>query len=292
MIFTGYYVWKVFNVLSYEDELTIFDTNKVPALENTDVLMNSYSDENFKCDLHDGYSDASNIVVIKFSKEGIEELRIIVPLDWEFDKEINTKEKLNIEEGFLKAGYTDLQITNSKKFNSKNGKLSFRSLYQGSLYSGEDVRENCIKSLPKNDLELGNIILGWEKKTSFLNKESGGFSFTWDKGEYEAFNLYAEKPKTILKPDEVNVTFPCCSSNNSFSKDLLQKQWGVQKLYCKSCDKYHTDFDKYFSYKNKEIDFTKYGIEGYKDEKESIIYGSVIRPIQKGNNKLNFLTNE
>ena len=96
---------------------------------------------------------------------------------------------------FFEEGYTKLKITNSMKFNSGTGKLSFRSLYQGSMYS-DDVRENCINSLKKNDLDINGILAGLRKNPSFINKEDGGFSFTWKKGEYEAFNISAENPKT------------------------------------------------------------------------------------------------
>ena len=54
-----YHVWARFNLYSFEDELTIFDINEVPELEDEDVLVDSYDDKYFKCDLHDGYSETS-----------------------------------------------------------------------------------------------------------------------------------------------------------------------------------------------------------------------------------------
>ena len=143
-----YHVWARFNLYSFEDELTIFDINEVPELEDEDVLVDSYDNKYFKCDLHDGYSETSYLVVIKINENSLEEIRLIQPLEWKLDEKINKKEKLNIEEGFIDEGYTELKITNSMKFSSKTGKFSFRSLYQGSMYS-DDVRENCINSLKK-----------------------------------------------------------------------------------------------------------------------------------------------
>ena len=290
MIIKGYYVWKIYNVYSHDDDLAIFETSNVPELEDP-FSFSGYGEDIFKCNLHDGWSEASTVVVLKFGKEDMEELRIISLYNWEFDENVNTKEKLNIENGFFAEGFTELKITNSKKFNSKSGKLSFRNHNQGHDTT-EDLKENCIKTLPKNDLELGNILLGWDKKPVFVKRTDGGFSFTWKKGEYEAFNFNAEKPKNILKADQITVIFPCCSENRSFCLDLLQKQWGVQKLYCKKCEKYHTDFEQYFSYKNNKIDFSLYGIEGYRDEKENIIYGSVIRPINDSSSTITFINNQ
>ena len=189
-----YHVWARFNLYSFEDELTIFDRWQVPFIEY-DAIVTEYEKEFFKCDLHDGYSETSYLVILKISKNKLEELRLIQPLEWEYDEKINKKEKLNIEDGFFNEGYTKLKITNSMKFNSGTGKLSFRSLYQGSMYS-DDVRENCINSLKKNDLDINGILAGLRKSPRFIDKEDGGFSFTWKKGGYEAFNISAENPKT------------------------------------------------------------------------------------------------
>ena len=38
-----------------------------------------------------------------------------------------------------------------------------------------------------------------------------------------------------------------------------------------------------------KIDFNECGIEGYKDEQETIIYGSIIRPINKEAKLINFI---
>ena len=62
------------------------------------------------------------------------------------------------------------------------------------------------------------------------------------------------KTKNILKADQVTVTFPCCSENRSFGLDLLQKQWGVQKLYCKKRKSITQTLNK-FTYNNNKIDF-------------------------------------
>ena len=71
----------------------------------------------------------------------------------------------------------------------------------------------------------------------------------------------------------------------------IQSQWGVKKLYCEDCDKYHINFEQYLTYKKEKIDFNQCGIEGYKDEEEEIIYGSVIRP-KKVDDKIDFITND
>ena len=286
-----YHVWARFNLYSFEDELTIFDINEVPELEDEDVLVDSYDNKYFKCDLHDGYSETSYLVVIKINENSLEELRLIQPLEWKLDEKINKKEKLNIEEGFIDEGYTELKITNSMKFSSKTGKFSFRSLYQGSMYS-DDVRENCINSLKKNDLDINGILAGLRKSPRFIDKEDGGFSFSWKKGEYEAFNVSAVKPKTIYNADDVEVNFPCCSKNQKFNTNMFKSQWGIRKLYCEDCDKYHTNFDQYFTFQKEKIDFNQCGIDGYKDEEEEIIYGSVIRPQSNKNDKIDFIIND
>ena len=286
-----YHVWARFNLYSFEDELTIFDINEVPELEDEDVLVDSYDNKYFKCDLYDGYSETSYLVVIKINENSLEEIRLIQPLEWKLDEKINKKEKLNIEEGFIDEGYTELKITNSMKFSSKTGKFSFRSLYQGSMYS-DDVRENCINSLKKNDLDINGILAGLRKSPRFIDKEDGGFSFSWKKGEYEAFNVNAVMPKTIYKADDVEVNFPCCSKTKKFNTDMFKSQWGVKKLYCEDCDKYHTNFEQYFTFQKEKIDFNQCGIDGYKDEEEEIIYGSVIRPQSNKNDKIDFIIND
>ena len=40
-----YHVWARFNLYSFEDELTIFDINEVPELEDEDVLVDSYDNK-------------------------------------------------------------------------------------------------------------------------------------------------------------------------------------------------------------------------------------------------------
>ena len=72
---------------------------------------------------------------------------------------------------------------------------------------------------------------------------------------------------------------------------MFKSQWGVKKLYCGDCDKYHTNFEQYLTYKKEKIDFNECGIEGYKDEQETIIYGSVIRP-KEVEDKIDFIINE
>ena len=284
-----YHVWARFNLYSFEDELTIFDMWQVPFIEY-DAIVTEYSKEFFKCDLSDNFSETSYLVVLKINKNKLEELRLIQPLEWEYDEKINKKEKLNIEDGFFEEGYTKLKITNSMKFTS-TGKLSFRSLYQGSMYS-DDVRENCLNSLKKNDLDINGILAGLRKSPSFIKRDDGGFSFSWKKGEYEAFNVSAVKSKTIYKADDVEVNFPCCSKNQKFNTNMFKSQWGIRKLYCEDCDKYHINFDQHFTFQKEKIDFNQCGIDGYKDEEEEIIYGSVIRPIVKENIKIDFIINE
>ena len=288
MIIEGYYVWKIYNVYSHDDDLAIFETSNVPELEDP-FSFSGYGGDIFKCNLHDGWSEASTVVVLKFGKEDMEELRIISPYNWEFDEDVNTKEKLNIEDGFFAEGFTELKITDSKKFNSKSGKFSFRNHNQGHDTT-EDLKENCIKTLPKNDLELGNILLGWDKKPVFVERADGGFSFTWRKGVYEAFNVSAVKPKTIYKAVDVEVNFPCCSKKQKFNTNIFKSQWGIKKLYCEDCDKYHTNFEQYFTFQNEKIDFNQCGIGGYKDEEEEVIYGSIIRPQSNKNDKIDFIS--
>ena len=48
-------------------------------------------------------------------------------------------------------------------------------------------------------------LIFYEKSPRFIDKEDGGFSFSWKKGEYEAFNVSAVKPKTIYKVDDVEL---------------------------------------------------------------------------------------
>ena len=57
---------------------------------------------------------------------------------------------------------------------------------------GSEINSGLFHEIPDSTL------LGWEKKPSFLNKESGGFSFTWDKGEYEALDRVAVQKNCIV----------------------------------------------------------------------------------------------
>ena len=87
-------------------------------------------------------------------------------------------------------------------------------------------------------------LIFYKKSPRFIDKEDGGFSFSWKKGEYEAFNVSAVNPKTIYKADEVEVNFPCCSKNQKFNTNMFKSQWGIRKLYCEDCDKYIKKFTR------------------------------------------------
>ena len=313
-----YYVWKGYARNSDQTQLNLIETPKLISeikrlsfkeevdFEKIDSFIKNNGHE-FKFIEGDEYGTC--LIVLKITNGSLEELRIISSygvgnknIDFNFStirkssdkhenifKDIDVKDIL-LENNFIQQGFSDLQLINSSNINIETGKVTF--INPVDYFPTEKKSEiTLIENEVNNNLQIVKILKGKNSDYEFINSASDthSFSFTWEKGMYEVGDLIVEKPKTILSNEDAQVHFPCCNKNINFDLQFLQNRWGVLNLYCKDCNEYHIKIDDYLMNKNQKIDFKTTGIEGYKDEKEKLSYGCVIRPI-KYKEKIDFIT--
>tara|TARA_Y100000031_G_scaffold125139_1_gene141361 strand:- start:656 stop:1573 length:918 start_codon:yes stop_codon:yes gene_type:complete len=292
-----YVGWKYYHALWRG--LDFIESTKIPFYPKADDEDEQYeiSDKYFlknitSTDLSlDANADADRLVILKISdKKELEELRIVSCKGFGInDFSIKDLISLNIPLGdeLINEGYNKKVIEEPYDFKLETGNLSLINYYEYMVHKSRvktpyEVGKLVLDSQEKNNKQLKKMEFN-EKLFEFVQvgepkSSQFGFSFTWEKGDYEINTLKLEKHKIILNNEDVFIHFPCCNRNIAYDLKYRNDRWGVISAYCEECDKKNHGWDKYLTYQNKTIDFNVYGIKGYKDQIASYPFGTVIRP--------------
>jgi len=301
----SYHIWKLYTYNTDQSSLSIIDSNKLPVdfdliknnpkynlqspYENFEIIGKYFEEEGCLTQFIYGDEYGRCAVIVKIDNKELQEIRI-VGCHGLSDLDDSKLFSNSIEDGFLDEGYTVLKEDYKANLTIETGEITFINYIDHFSYDDEKpFGIRVLSTKEKNNKDLENIVSNHgDYEVEFLEYDKDGFSFNWDKGEYEIINVIVEKERNVLSHKEVMIEFPCCNKKTPFELKYLKQRWGVLNLHCEECDKYQVKFDQFLKHNNQPIDFDTTGITGYKEFAERLPYGTIVRPI-KNKEKIKFM---